>query len=112
MADTCTSNKSGIPGVDMKGLYETWEKAASSWFDAWTKSPAFLQAVGQTMEAQLGMKTQANKMFENVMEAWKIPTARDLESMCDRISAIEERMASIEDAVGTPVGAGAKSAKN
>jgi hypothetical protein len=99
MGESCSS-KAGIPGVDMKGLYETWEKAANSWFEAWTKSPAFLSAMGKTMEANLGMKTQANKLFETTLEAWKIPTARDLESISDRISAIEDRIANVEDAVG------------
>lgn len=106
-AGTCNSAKTNLPyTVDMKGLYETWEKATGAWFEAWSKSPAFLAAMGQTLEAQLGTKNQFNKAFETVLETWKVPTAKDVEAISDRISHIEERLANIEEAVGAPVGAG------
>ena len=103
-----TGNKTHptMPNVDMKGLYETWEKAATAWFEAWSKSPAFLTAMGQTMEAQLGMKSSMNKMMENTLEAWRIPTSRDFEALTDRIAHLEERTSSIEESLGAPVGAG------
>lgn len=105
--NTTNTTKNAMPYmVDMKGLYETWEKATGAYFEAFSKSPAFLAAMGQTLEAQLNAKTQANRMFETVLETWKVPTAKDLESISERISHIEERLAGIEEAVGAPVGAG------
>jgi hypothetical protein len=93
-----------VPGFDAKGLYETWERAASGWFDAWAKSPAFLAAVGQTLEAQLGMKSQAQKAIDATLEAWRIPQARDLEALRDRIAAVEDRIGALEENPGEPLG--------
>ena len=81
---------------DPKAIYETWEKAASSWFETWSHSPAFLSTMGKTLEAQLGMKAVADRYMENALEAWKIPTAREIKAMGERIQALEERVASIE----------------
>jgi hypothetical protein len=89
------------PTDNMKALYETFEKASTQWFDVWSKSPAFLGAMGKTLEAQLGMKANYDKFVQNALEAYRIPSARDIESLGDRIASLEERLAGIEEAVGT-----------
>jgi hypothetical protein len=77
MAET----KSIMGALDPRALYETWEKAATSWFETWSKSPAFLQAMGKTLEAQLGMKSGTDRMVEMWCEAWKVPTQKDVEGV-------------------------------
>lgn len=82
--------------TDTKTLFATWEKAASAWFDAWARSPAYLSAAGKMLQAQLGMKTTVDGWIADALEAWKIPTARDLRAMGERIAALEERIAELE----------------
>jgi len=86
-----------LQAVDPKAIYETWEKAAGAWLDVWLKSPAFLKAMGKTLEAQLGMKSASNRLVDGVLEAWRIPSAKDLEAMGERIAALEQRLAKIDD---------------
>ncbi len=83
--------------VDPKAMYETWEKAAGAWLDVWLKSPAFLKAMGQTLEAQLGLKAQSNRFVDGVLAAWRVPSARDVEALGERIAALEERLSRMED---------------
>ncbi len=85
-------------GLDAKGLYETWERAANGWFETWSRSPAFLAAMGKTLEAQLGMKSGADRMIETWLEAWRIPTSRDLESVARHVSELSERVSVLEEA--------------
>jgi hypothetical protein len=84
--------------VDMKAMFDTWERAAAAWSDVWMKSPAFLQAMGKTLEAQLGLKAQANRWTEDVLEMWKIPSGRDIATLAERIAAVEDRLAKMESA--------------
>lgn len=91
---------------DAKAIYETWEKAANGWFETWSKSPAFLQAMGKTMEAQLGMKSGADRMVETWCEAWRIPTAKDMEALSSHVADLESRVASLEEQLGAPAMAG------
>jgi hypothetical protein len=84
-------------GIDPKAIHETWEKAASAWFDVWLRSPAVLSAMGKTLEAQLGWKSGADEALANVLEAWKVPSSRDLEAMGSRIRELEERVAKLEE---------------
>ena len=90
---------------DPKAIYETWEKAANGWFDV-VESPAFLQAMGKTMEAQLGMKSGADRMVETWCEAWRIPTAKDMEALSSHVSDLEGRVASLEEQLGASSMAG------
>lgn len=83
--------------IDPKAMVDTWEKAASAWLDVWLKSPAFLKAMGQTLEAQLGLKAQSNRLVDGLLAAWRVPSARDVEALGERIAAIEERLSIIED---------------
>lgn len=96
----------GLGAFDPKAIYETWEKAATGFFETWSKSPAFLQAMGKTMEAQLGMKSGADKMLQQWFEIWKIPTAKDVQSLSSQVSDLEARVASLEEQLGAPVVAG------
>lgn len=85
-------------GIDPKAIHETWEKAASAWFDVWLRSPAVLSAMGKTLEAQLGWKSSADDVMANFLETWKVPSQRDLEAMGERVRRLEERVAELEEA--------------
>ena len=98
--------KDNMKALDPLGLYETFEKASTAWFDAWSKSPAFLGAMGKTLEAQMGMKSGTDKMVETFCETWKIPTIKDLESLQDKVNELEDRVSTLEEALGEPVAAG------
>lgn len=106
VADTNTKEKSAF---DPRALYETWERAANGWFETWSRSPAFLGAMGKTLEAQLGMKSGADRMIETWCEAWRIPTAKDVEALASHVSDLEARVASLEEQLGEPATAGSKS---
>lgn len=89
-------------GLDPKALYETWERAANGWFETWSRSPAFLAVMGKTLEAQLGMKSGADRLVETWLEAWRIPTAKDLESVARNVSELSERVAALEESIAAP----------
>jgi hypothetical protein len=91
--------------LDPLGLHETWDRAASAWFETWSRSPAFLGAMGKTLEAQMGMKSGADRMVETFCETWRIPTARDVEALSKRVSELEERLCVLEAAACEPAGA-------
>jgi len=94
-------------GLDAKALYETWERAANGWFETWSRSPAFLAVMGKTLEAQLGVKSGADRMVETWLEAWRIPTRKDLESLAGNVSELSERVSALEEGLGqsaTPAG--------
>lgn len=82
--------------IDPKGITDTFERAASAWFDAWMKSPAFLAAMGRMLAAQLGLKAGANRLVDDTLEAWRIPSGRDLEALAQRLAALEARLAAQE----------------
>lgn len=94
--------------VDPKAVYETWEKATTAWFDAWARSPAYLAAAGRMLEAQLGLKSAMDGHVADALEAWKIPSARDLKALAERIAAMEERIARVEEPCAPPPGADAR----
>jgi hypothetical protein len=97
---------------DPKALYETWERAANGWFDTWSKSPAFLSAMGKTLEAQLGMKSGADRWIETWCETWRIPTAKDVEALSSQVSDLEARVAGLEEQLGAPAMAGKGEARS
>ncbi len=85
-----------MPSDDEKGLYDTWEKAATAWFDAWMRSPAYIGAMGRLLSAQLGLKAAGNRWVDDALELWRIPSGRDIEGIVDRVAALEERLADFE----------------
>jgi hypothetical protein len=99
--------KDNMKALDPMNLYETFEKASTAWFDTWSKSPAFLGAMGKTLEAQMGMKSGTDKMVETFCETWKIPTMKDLVALQDQVSELQDRVSTLEEALGEPVAAGA-----
>ena len=82
--------------TDLKGWTETWERAASAWFDTWMKSPTFVSTMGRMLGAQLGLKGGANRMVDDTLEMWRIPSGRDLEALAQRIATLEDRIATLE----------------
>jgi hypothetical protein len=60
------------------------------------KSPAFLSAMGKMLSAQLGLKSSGNRLVDDALEMWRIPSGRDLESLAQRIASLEERLAAME----------------
>jgi hypothetical protein len=101
------STANNTNAFDPKAIYETYERAANGWFDTWSKSPAFLAAMGKTLEAQLGMKSGMDRAVEQWCEAWRIPTHKDMESLAAHVAELEGRVVALEEALGEPAVAGA-----
>jgi hypothetical protein len=81
-----------VQATDAKGIQETFERAATAWWDAWARSPAFLGHAGRLLEAQLGIGRVARRAMDEWLEAWRIPSAREQEALLERIAALEARV--------------------
>ena len=60
----------------------------------------FSQSMGRMMDVYLGMQKNMNETMGRYFSALNIPSRNDILSLGDRLGAIEDRLTSIESALG------------
>jgi hypothetical protein len=87
-------------GSGAKAMFETWEKAAGAWWDAWAQSPAFVGAAARVLESQLAWHGALGSLADAIIPAWRLPAARDVAQLSERVAALEARLAKLEAGIG------------
>ena len=92
----------GIDGsADAKTWQRRWFDAVSKSVDAYMRSPAFLQAMKQSMDLSIKTKRQADDFTAEVARNVNIPTASDISGLFERLHSVEDvilgRLSRIEE---------------
>jgi len=81
-------------GADPRAWQRRWLETVRRSMDAYLRSPLFLKAMKQNLEAAIKMKMQVDDLHKEFARNANIPTAAD-------ISGLFERLRTVEDAILT-----------
>jgi hypothetical protein len=103
--DTTRDLLAGINGnADVKTWQRRWYDAVSKSMDAYMRSPAFLQAMKQNLDAVIKVKQQTDDLACEIARNANIPTAGDISGLFERLHSVEEvilnRLGTIEERLG------------
>ena len=118
--DTTRELLAGLNGnADVKTWQRRWYDAVAKSMDAYMRSPMFLSVMKQNTDAMVKAKRQADDLTTEIARNANIPTASDISGLFERLHSveevilnrlghIEERLATIEQHVGTEQSAESK----
>jgi polyhydroxyalkanoic acid synthase PhaR subunit len=89
------------PFAAWRDWLSTSERQWNSFLNQAMSTDEFGQAMGRMMDVYLGMQKNMNEVMGRYFTALNVPTRTDVLSLANRLSEIEERLGSIEDAVRT-----------
>jgi hypothetical protein len=94
-------------GADPRALQRRWLEAVSRSMDAYLRSPLFLNAMKQNMDAAVNAKLQADDLSKEFARNANIPTAADISGLFERLRGMEDviasRLAEIDERLDTIV---------
>ena len=83
---------------DLAGTFQRqWETALSGWWDQVLESPAFLSAMGQSLESGARARGAYEKAVDDSLERMHLPTRKDLTRVARIASPLEDRLLKVED---------------
>lgn len=95
-------------GPDPRDLQQRWLEAVTRSLDAYMRSPMFLNAMKQNIDAAVKTKMQADDVSRELARNANVPTASDIAGLFERLRSVEDvilsRLTEIEarlDAAGT-----------
>ncbi len=94
----------GIDGSTSEVWRRKWLDAMSQSFDAYMRSPAFLEAMKHNFDGMIQAKQSVNDVSQEVARNSGIPTAGDISGLFERLHSIEDsiiaRLSHIEQRIG------------
>jgi hypothetical protein len=81
-------------GADPRALQRRWLEAVSRSMDAYMRSPLFLNAMKQNMDAVVNAKLQADDLNREFARNANIPTAADIAGLFERLRSVEDAIVS------------------
>jgi len=91
--------------VDSRAWQRRWLEAVSRSVNAWLRSPFFLRAMKQNMDALIKTKEQADNFHKEIARTFNLPTASDLVGLFERLRGVEDailaRLTAIEHRMDT-----------
>jgi len=81
-------------GKDPRALQRRWLEAVSRSMDAYLRSPLFLNAMKQNMDAAVNAKLQADDLNKEFARNANIPTAADIAGLFERLRSVEDAIVS------------------
>jgi hypothetical protein len=74
------------PDDFFKQSFEQWEKQTADYWNAMLRDPSFLKSSWQTMEMALQSQQAVNKVVQQNLETWGIPTRENQERIQHQIN--------------------------
>jgi hypothetical protein len=81
-------------------LFEEWEKSVASWWTTVLDDPAFVRGMGDALAGRGQAVAAMQENVDKAMEAWHLPSKRDLLRLSRVASLLEDRLVALEDQVG------------
>jgi hypothetical protein len=81
-------------GSDPRALQRRWLEAVSRSMDAYLRSPLFLNAMKQNLDAAVKAKLQVDDLTKEFARNANIPTASDIAGLFERLRSVEDAMSS------------------
>lgn len=78
-------------------VYKEWESWFSQHFDRLARNESFLAQISKALEGSFVMKSQMDRWVDASIKSMRLPSARDVEAVHERLNDIERRMASLGD---------------
>ena len=90
--------------VDPLALWRDWvansERQWNSFLNNAMATDEFSQTMGRMMDVYLNVQKQMNEVMGRYLQLINVPTRNDVMAIGERLSQIEDRLVSIEDALG------------
>lgn len=80
-----------------KAFQEQWETALSGWWDQVLESPAFLDAMGQSLKTGATTRARYEQSVDDGLTKLHLPTRADLTRVARIASLLEDRLLKVED---------------
>jgi hypothetical protein len=81
-------------GSEPRALQRRWLEAVSRSMDAYLRSPLFLNAMKQNLDAAVKAKLQVDDLTKEFARNANIPTAGDIAGLFERLRSVEDAMLS------------------
>jgi hypothetical protein len=95
-------------GPDPRAMQHRWLEAVTRSIDAYLRSPVFLSAMKQNIDAAVKAKMQVDDLSKEFARNTNIPTAADIAGLFERLRSVEDvilsRLAEIEERLETIAG--------
>src|SRR5690348_13647921 len=86
-------------------LYREWERSVATWWNTVLDDPAFVRGMGDAAAGRGRAVAMAQESVDKTMEAWHLPSKRDLVRLSRIASMLEDRLVELEDQVADVIGA-------
>jgi hypothetical protein len=80
-------------------LYREWERSVAAWWDTVLDDPAFVRGMGDAMTGRGRAVAAMQDNVDRTMEAFHLPSKRDLVRLSKIASMLEDRLVALEDQV-------------
>jgi hypothetical protein len=98
-------------GADLRAWQRRWLDAVSASMDAYMRSPGFLEAMKHNLDHTIQAKVHTDNLTKEIARNLDVPTVSDISGLFERmhsiedtivarLSAIEQRLARIEQKLG------------
>lgn len=74
-----------------------WERQAASFWDKTLRHPRTLQNLGTVLTGVSTVKERTDRALEKWWEAWRLPSATDIERLYERMAELDEKLSRIDD---------------
>jgi len=75
-----------------KDLFNLWQKPTAEFWDAYLRSPLYLDLIGNSLEISLTTQKLAKDLAESWWEAWGIPTRGQQEKILHKLNELDTQV--------------------
>ncbi len=81
---------------DSKAYYQMWIKILEGHYMTLFKSPEYASAMGQTLNALEDYKMTSEKVIEDILEMFPVPTQKDMDELYKEIYLLKKKVKALE----------------
>jgi len=81
---------------DSKAYYQMWIKILEGHYMTLFKSPEYAEAMGQTLKALEDYKMTSEKVVEDILEMFPVPTQKDMDELYKEIYLLKKKVKALE----------------
>jgi hypothetical protein len=78
-------------------LYRQWEQAVGDWWDKTLQTPAFLNAMGDSLGAQTRMRRDWETRVDETLTSMHLPSRQDVVRVTRVATLLEDKLLGLED---------------
>ncbi|MEQ1569180.1 MAG: hypothetical protein ABMA64_26325 [Myxococcota bacterium] len=86
-------------GNDGPDGFREWERSVAAWWNTVLDDPAFVRGMGDAMAGRSQVAQQVQEGVDRTLDAWHLPSKRDLVRVAHIASLLEDRLVGLEDTV-------------